>query len=562
MGKTLDQLNAELRTMTQRLKAAQAELRDYRSEVKHSARSTKQAALDFDDAEQQLNGFGAALRSVGGDIGPLEDLADAFGKLGPAGFAAAAGVAALVAGAFAVAKFTEATIEATRAAAELLDEWDHPEIFADQADAISDANQALDDLVFAGQRLQVLFAAGMSPAVTETVDSILALSLAFEDAASTASGWGLTLRNLADNTKWLAENTTPLGLIVVGAWSRAAEAVGYLTDAYEADVEALKAQAEAISDASDVLAEYIDQANETYSAERDFMLLGDRERERLDAEDRRRRERRAREEQRARDAALKAEQELLEQLNAERDAAMRANLDRIEGEVKAGKGGNDDLATANERARLTEMEAVERAAAAEAAAYEDAISLARRYREEAAYSAVSLADAVLAAQQQNLDTETAEGRKAARALFQTRKALGIAEVAIAAVVALQNAATLPWPANIPAVIQAGVTGAANAIAVGSVQPPSFPIGGVIPPDHRLISAQPGEAVLSTAAVRAAGEEQIGAMNRATSAPAGMEVAMVYRHRIFDRFVADNLRRSDSPLASAIQGSRRKRKRRR
>ena len=82
------------------------------------------------------------------------------------------------------------------------------------------------------------------------------------------------------------------------------------------------------------------------------------------------------------------------------------------------------------------------------------------------------------------------------------------------------------------------------------------------PDHQLAQVQPGEGILSTAAVRQIGEDQVHAMNRGTGDGRAVEVSMVYRHRIFDRFVQDNMRRVDSPLGAAIHGSMRKRKRRR
>ena len=127
------------------------------------------------------------------------------------------------------------------------------------------------------------------------------------------------------------------------------------------------------------------------------MLLTDRERERLDAEDRKRRERRAREEQKAREAALEAERRLIEQLNAELDAALAANLDRIAEEVSAGKGSNEDLAADRERIRLADLDASEAAAQAEAEAIEEAMAIERRGREQLAAETFRLLDTTLAA---------------------------------------------------------------------------------------------------------------------------------------------------------------------
>ena len=123
MAKTLDELNADLRALTGQLGKVRKALRAYEGEADKAADATgragakvRGASLDLKEGKERLEGFGASMRAVGGDIGPLEDMATAMEKLGPAGFAAAAGVAALVGGVFAVAKFAQVTIEATRAA--------------------------------------------------------------------------------------------------------------------------------------------------------------------------------------------------------------------------------------------------------------------------------------------------------------------------------------------------------------------------------------------------------------------------------------------------------------
>ena len=573
MARNIEELNDAIASLTKQLAKVRKALKVYETEADDAGAATEKVgnkarttAIHFKDGKQQIEGFGAAMRSVGGHLGPVEDMATAVEKLGPAGLAAATGVAALVGAAFAVAEFARVTVEATRAAGELLDEWDTPHIFADQADAIADANEALDGLVFAGQQLQILFAAGMSPAVVETVDTVLAFGLAVADVVETAERWGITLSNVSSTIYELTALLGPLGYIGQQVFENIGAAAGWVTDRYRDQAEALRETGLALNDtehafdrAADAMAGYLDAAD----GEFDMLRLTDAERARIDEEDRKRRERRAREEEKARKAraaadekareeALKAEEEYWEAWRLESEKA-------IEDKAKA----EQDAAEEAQRLYDEQTASIQAAAEAEAEAVAAAIEVEKRGREELAAASIGLADTLLAAVQDNANTETAEGRRTARQVFGARKALALADVAIATIVAVQQAlASAPPPFNAIPAAAMGVTGAANLAAVAAQKPPSFAIGGLVPSDHQLIGAQAGEGILSTAAVRALGEQQVGAMNRGTAGGAPVEVAMVYRHRVFDRFVQDNLRRSDSPLAGAIQGARRKRKRRR
>lgn len=563
MAKTVDELNADIRELTKQLGRARRELRDYEASVDRAGRATERAGDSFDQNKTRLEGFSASLRSVGGDIGPLEDMADAFEKLGPAGFAAAAGVAAVVGGVFAVAEFARVTVEATRAAGDLLEEWGQPEAFAGQTDAIRDANQALDDLAFAGQRLQILFAGEMSPTVVATTDVLIALTLAAQDAGGVINAWS---GSVADAFELAASALPPLaiGMQAVRAdIELVAGAVGMLTDRYRDDAEAIRAQGRALNAATDDLDDYVYALDEAFEAEANFVEITDRERERLFAEDQRRRERQAREEERARQLRAKADAKAREDEAKAAEAAVQAAIDAAHAKVEAEIEAREAAAAEAQRLFDEQTAQIERAADEQARVIASALEVERRGREDLATASVGLADNVLATIESNADTETAAGRRTVREVFAARKALALADIAIATIVSVQQAlASAPPPFNAIPAAAMGVAGAANLAAVAAQSPPSFAVGGLVPPDHRLISAQPGEGVLSTAAVRALGEEAVGAMNRGTSSGGGIEVAMVYRHRIFDRFVADNLRRADSPLAGAIQNSRRRRKRRR
>ena len=107
MARTVEELNADIKRLSKEIRSARKELRAFGSDAEDAAEDVDKVGRNFKDSKEQLEGFGASLRAVGGDIGPLEDMATALEKLGPAGFAAAAGVAALVAGAMAVAKMGE-----------------------------------------------------------------------------------------------------------------------------------------------------------------------------------------------------------------------------------------------------------------------------------------------------------------------------------------------------------------------------------------------------------------------------------------------------------------------
>ena len=72
----------------------------------------------------------------------------------------------------------------------------------------------------------------------------------------------------------------------------------------------------------------------------------------------------------------------------------------------------------------------------------------------------------------------------------------------------------------------------------------------------LASVQPGEGVLNRTATReAGGQAGIDAMNRGGRMGGPTVVNMVYKHRIFDSFVRDNLAKG-GPLSQAVQGRRR------
>ena len=71
----------------------------------------------------------------------------------------------------------------------------------------------------------------------------------------------------------------------------------------------------------------------------------------------------------------------------------------------------------------------------------------------------------------------------------------------------------------------------------------------------MINALPGEAVLNREATTGLGAEGVAALNSGAGMGGGVTIEMVYKHRIFDNFVADNISKG-GPLRNAIKSGRR------
>ncbi len=118
----------------------------------------------------------------------------------------------------------------------------------------------------------------------------------------------------------------------------------------------------------------------------------------------------------------------------------------------------------------------------------------------------------------------------------------------------------PPPSPVGIAASAGVIaiGAAQVAAVASQKPP-FHIGGIIPaaPGKQgvMINALPGESVLNREATAGLGAEGVSALNSGSGMGGGVTIEMVYKHRIFDNFVSDNISKG-GPLRNAIKSGRR------
>jgi hypothetical protein len=152
---------------------------------------------------------------------------------------------------------------------------------------------------------------------------------------------------------------------------------------------------------------------------------------------------------------------------------------------------------------------------------------------------------------------SAGARKNAALLFGVQKALAAAMIPLRLAEGLMTAAAQPPPIN---AIQSGTViaaAAAQGIAIASAKPPTFDRGGIINAgtgDQVAAAVLPGEAILSREAVANIGEGGVNALNSGRGAGGPMVVQMVYRHRVFDEFVQDNIS-APTPLGSALRGDR-------
>jgi hypothetical protein len=148
-------------------------------------------------------------------------------------------------------------------------------------------------------------------------------------------------------------------------------------------------------------------------------------------------------------------------------------------------------------------------------------------------------------------------KKNAATLFAFSKALALATIPLKLAEGLVTAASLPPPLNVIQAASVASTAAAQTIAVASAKPPTFDRGGIINAgtgDQVAAAVLPGEAILSREAVANIGEGGVNALNSGRGAGGPMVVQMVYRHRVFDEFVQDNIS-APTPLGSALRGDR-------
>ena len=157
---------------------------------------------------------------------------------------------------------------------------------------------------------------------------------------------------------------------------------------------------------------------------------------------------------------------------------------------------------------------------------------------------------------------TEKQKKNLKVLFAAQKAATISQIimntASASIKAYEMFGPPPSPVGVASAIVVAGLGAAQAAVVAG-QKPKFHTGGIIPSlpsdDGVMINALPGEAVLNREATAGLGAEGVSAINSGTAGGGAIAVSMIYKHRIFDNFVQDNISKG-GPLRDAIKGGRR------
>ena len=133
-----------------------------------------------------------------------------------------------------------------------------------------------------------------------------------------------------------------------------------------------------------------------------------------------------------------------------------------------------------------------------------------------------------------------QNKKNAEIAFNVRKGIALSEIAINTAIGITRALALEGALGFIAAGAIGAAGAAQAVLVASEEP-KFHMGGLVgsgsplAPDERRITAQTGEAVLSTSAVRRlGGSEGIQAIERGQTPNPIVVVTNPFKH--YDRFV--------------------------
>ena len=152
---------------------------------------------------------------------------------------------------------------------------------------------------------------------------------------------------------------------------------------------------------------------------------------------------------------------------------------------------------------------------------------------------------------------TKGARQQAQTFFALQKGLSLAVIPIQLAEALMVAQTQPPPLNVLQSATALATAAASTAAIASAKPPTFDLGGIVNAgtgDQRIVSVLPGEAVLNRSATAELGPDGVNALNAGRGVPSTIIVEQRYGHRVFDRFVTDNIA-APTPLGNALRGDR-------
>jgi hypothetical protein len=249
------------------------------------------------------------------------------------------------------------------------------------------------------------------------------------------------------------------------------------------------------------------------------------------------------------------------QLAADNDARRERDLTKIKME--------EDQKRLEHATKVIDAHRAKEAAAAEASRRE--IEMIRDARNQMLVDITGATQDMADHLVQSLRGGTEEQKKQAKTAYAVSKAAAVAQIAIQAAVAIMRALAELGPiAGGFAAAGVGATAAVQTAKVLSTPMPEFPFGGMInpdalrgalrlSPDHGLVSAEPGEAVMNRGAVnRMGGPAAVEAMNRGqvSTSPGPMVIQQVYGHRVFDTFISDNLKKGgplDATIAAAYRG---------
>ena len=135
-------------------------------------------------------------------------------------------------------------------------------------------------------------------------------------------------------------------------------------------------------------------------------------------------------------------------------------------------------------------------------------------------------------------------------LYRLQQAAAITSIIIDTAEGIMKYAKM-GPLGIAGAVAIGALGATQGAMVAATPPP-FHVGGIIPDGAGLASVLPGESVLTREATAKLGTEGVRDLNSGMGSPT-LVIEQVYKHKIFDSFVQDNINKG-GPLASAIRGT--------
>lgn len=583
-------------------KQAVKELRkSFLAAEKAAKKAAKVSGKAFNKTHKNMEDAGEGLKriaqAVGGKTGEMAGRVEALGQsvgalANPMGIAAAAvaGVAAATLG------LTAAAVKAVLAADELVQELKGLEdlrgfelIEPEQLASIETFNTSVDALAAIGKQAAVVYAAEFGPALEQMAVRVVAASLAGLDF----------LRFLGNSIEGFEEfrfamiqhMLTPMDLLserliaVASIIAKVAKAIGAdeLAGNLHAAVAGFKDFRSAIDDAAvsgfeivDMFGDYTPRAQELLGTLDDLAAAEENAAKATDKHARAKNALNVSVKQGNRDQELRVE--ALEQA-ADASASLKGITDEaVKGQLTEGQKlqreyADQLIAIHNlEQAHKDNAEVQAEAAAArvavekdyhdKTAAMEAAAAAERKAQQLQQLNAglaltsqlVDASDTLMQSRIDNADMATTAGRVQAEKAFNMQKRLAIVQVLIDAAAATIRAFAQFGPPPSPAGIAAAAAVAAtSAISIGTIsaQQPEFPMGGIVPSlDHRLISAQPGEAVLNRQAVNRLGPSGIDALNNGRAGVGEVVVINRYEHRVMDVFMADHLRQGGA-LTNAL-----------